>query len=187
MAQDSIGTSGTGLSRAFVFWRLKLLFYMNDFLYWYAATTSPFSFHILSIRKVISFPSGNLCRFFHVWISHFLTMDFARCQIRCRILRRSCRTELHISKVYKVLQPQHPPSYHTFKVPHRGMSVQFFYEDGHGTVVDEHGWPEPMDDVVDKGFTSHSHKCFNKCRNRKHYLLIWKTNNYINWHHRQYW
>lgn len=30
------------------------------------------------------------------------------------------------------------------------MNVQFFYEDGQGTVVDEHGRPEPMDYVVDE-------------------------------------
>ncbi|KAL1935749.1 hypothetical protein VTP01DRAFT_4889 [Rhizomucor pusillus] len=30
------------------------------------------------------------------------------------------------------------------------MSVQFFYEDGQGTVVDEHGRPDPMDYVVDE-------------------------------------
>ncbi|KAL1929229.1 hypothetical protein VTP01DRAFT_2288 [Rhizomucor pusillus] len=30
------------------------------------------------------------------------------------------------------------------------MSIQFFYEDGQGVVVDEHGRPEPMDYIVDE-------------------------------------
>jgi hypothetical protein len=30
------------------------------------------------------------------------------------------------------------------------MSIQFLYEDGKGTVVDEYGRPEPMDYIVDE-------------------------------------
>jgi hypothetical protein len=31
------------------------------------------------------------------------------------------------------------------------ISIQFIYEDGNGTVVDEYGRPKAMYDIVDKG------------------------------------
>lgn len=30
------------------------------------------------------------------------------------------------------------------------MDNQFFYEDGQGNFVNEHGWPKPVDSVVDE-------------------------------------
>ena len=30
------------------------------------------------------------------------------------------------------------------------MNIHFLYENGKGSVVDEYGWPEPMDYIVDE-------------------------------------